>query len=128
MLAAQTERLRMGLMVAGNTYRNPAVHAHIAATVDLISGGRPDFGIGAGWKVYEAGFDLRGLQLRPVPSGKSDRVTLDLGPLLPAHAAGLIDTLRSLDGVQVVSYSLGEQRPPSQEADGENRDLAGDSS
>ncbi len=52
-LAAQTERLRMGLMVAGNTYRNPAVHAHIAATVDLISGGRVDFGVGAGWNVYE---------------------------------------------------------------------------
>ena len=52
-LAAQTERLRMGLMVAGNTYRNPAVHAHIAATVDLISKGRLDFGVGAGWNVYE---------------------------------------------------------------------------
>jgi F420-dependent oxidoreductase-like protein len=52
-LAAQTERLRMGLMVAGNTYRNPAVHAHIAATVDLISNGRLDFGVGAGWNVYE---------------------------------------------------------------------------
>ena len=52
-LAAQTERLRIGLMVAGNTYRNPAVHAHIAATVDLISKGRLDFGVGAGWNVYE---------------------------------------------------------------------------
>jgi F420-dependent oxidoreductase-like protein len=52
-LAAQTERLRMGLMVAGNTYRNPAVHAHIAATVDLISNGRLDFGVGAGWNVHE---------------------------------------------------------------------------
>ncbi|HET9662166.1 MAG TPA: TIGR03560 family F420-dependent LLM class oxidoreductase [Thermomicrobiales bacterium] len=52
-LAAQTERLRLGLMVAGNTYRNPAVHAHIAATVDLISHGRLDFGVGAGWNVYE---------------------------------------------------------------------------
>jgi F420-dependent oxidoreductase-like protein len=52
-LAAQTQRLRMGLMVAGNTYRNPAVHAHIAATVDLISNGRLDFGVGAGWNVYE---------------------------------------------------------------------------
>jgi F420-dependent oxidoreductase-like protein len=52
-LAPQTQRLRMGLMVAGNTYRNPAVHAHIAATVDLISNGRLDFGVGAGWNVYE---------------------------------------------------------------------------
>jgi F420-dependent oxidoreductase-like protein len=52
-LAAQTERLRLGLMVAGNTYRHPAVHAHMAATVDVISGGRLDFGVGAGWNEYE---------------------------------------------------------------------------
>ena len=52
-LAAQTSRLRLGLMVAGNTYRHPAVHAHMAATVDVISNGRLDFGIGAGWNEYE---------------------------------------------------------------------------
>jgi F420-dependent oxidoreductase-like protein len=52
-LAAQTSRLRVGLMVAGNTYRHPAVHAHMAATVDVISNGRLDFGIGAGWNEYE---------------------------------------------------------------------------
>ena len=42
-----------GLMVAGNTYRHPAVHAHMAATVDVISNGRLDFGVGAGWNEYE---------------------------------------------------------------------------
>ena len=52
-LAAQTSRLRLGLMVAGNTYRHPAVHAHMAATVDVISGGRLEFGVGAGWNEYE---------------------------------------------------------------------------
>jgi F420-dependent oxidoreductase-like protein len=52
-LAARTERVRLGLMVAGNTYRHPAVHAHMAATVDVISNGRLDFGIGAGWNEYE---------------------------------------------------------------------------
>ena len=52
-LAAQTSRVRVGLMVAGNTYRHPAVHAHMAATVDVISGGRLDFGLGAGWNEYE---------------------------------------------------------------------------
>ena len=51
--AAETERLRLGLMVTGNTYRHPAVLAKIAATVDIISRGRLDFGIGAGWNVYE---------------------------------------------------------------------------
>ena len=52
-LAARTERIRLGLMVAGNTYRHPAVHAHMAATVDVISNGRLDFGVGAGWNEYE---------------------------------------------------------------------------
>jgi F420-dependent oxidoreductase-like protein len=51
--AALTERLRLGLMVTGNTYRHPAVLAKIAATVDVISNGRLDFGIGAGWNEYE---------------------------------------------------------------------------
>ena len=52
-LAAQTSRLRLGIMVTGNTYRHPAVLAHMAATLDVISGGRLDFGIGAGWNEYE---------------------------------------------------------------------------
>lgn len=51
--AAMTSRLRIGLMVTGNTYRHPAVLAKIAATVDVISNGRLDLGIGAGWNVYE---------------------------------------------------------------------------
>jgi F420-dependent oxidoreductase-like protein len=52
-LAARTERLRLGLMVTGNIYRHPAVLAKIGATVDVISRGRLDFGIGAGWNELE---------------------------------------------------------------------------
>jgi F420-dependent oxidoreductase-like protein len=52
-LAAQTNRIRIGQMVTGNTYRHPAVLAHMAATVDIVSNGRLDFGIGAGWNEYE---------------------------------------------------------------------------
>lgn len=51
--AAQTKHLRLGLMVTGNTYRHPAVLANIGATVDIISQGRLDFGIGAGWNELE---------------------------------------------------------------------------
>jgi alkanesulfonate monooxygenase SsuD/methylene tetrahydromethanopterin reductase-like flavin-dependent oxidoreductase (luciferase family) len=47
-LAAQTERLRLGLMVTSNRIRPPALLAKIAATVDVVSGGRLEFGIGAG--------------------------------------------------------------------------------
>lgn len=51
--AALTERVRVGLMVTGNTYRHPTVLANIGATVDIISRGRLDFGIGAGWNELE---------------------------------------------------------------------------
>ena len=47
-LAAQTERLRLGLLVTSNRFRPPAMLAKIAATVDIVSDGRLDFGIGAG--------------------------------------------------------------------------------
>jgi len=62
-LAAETKRLRLGLMVAGNTYRHPAVTAKLAATIDVISNGRFDFGFGAGWNVYE--HESMGLTLDP---------------------------------------------------------------
>ncbi len=52
-LAAETRRLRVGIMVTGNTYRHPAILANMGATVDIISGGRLDFGIGAGWNQME---------------------------------------------------------------------------
>ena len=47
-LAAQTGRLRLGVMVTSNRIRPPAILAKIATTVDIVSGGRLDFGIGVG--------------------------------------------------------------------------------
>jgi F420-dependent oxidoreductase-like protein len=52
-MAAHTTRLRCGILVVGNTYRNPAVLANIAATIDHVSGGRLELGIGAGWYEME---------------------------------------------------------------------------
>jgi F420-dependent oxidoreductase-like protein len=48
-LAVATRKVRLGVMVTGNTYRHPAVLAKMATTVDIISGGRLILGIGAGW-------------------------------------------------------------------------------
>lgn len=48
-LAAQTSRLRIGSLVTGNTYRNPALVAKMATTLDQISNGRFDLGMGAAW-------------------------------------------------------------------------------
>ena len=48
-LAMATKNVRLGVMVTGNTYRQPAVLAKMATTIDIISGGRLILGIGAGW-------------------------------------------------------------------------------
>lgn len=60
-LAAVTERLRLGTMVSPATFRHPSVFAKSIATIDQISGGRVEPGLGAGWwdREHEAyGFDL----------------------------------------------------------------------
>lgn len=63
-LAGRTTRLRLGLMVTGNPYRNPAVLANMATTFDHFSGGRLDLGIGAGWNDDEA--TAYGMPLLPI--------------------------------------------------------------
>jgi len=52
-VAAVTNRARLGLLVAANTFRNPGLTAKIATTVDHISGGRLNLGIGGGWFAEE---------------------------------------------------------------------------
>jgi len=52
-LAVKTEGIRLGAMVTCQSYRNPALLAKIAADVDVMSGGRLEFGVGAGWKEVE---------------------------------------------------------------------------
>lgn len=52
-MARETKRVRMGLIVTAMTYRHPALLAKIAVTVDHLSNGRLEFGIGSGWVVNE---------------------------------------------------------------------------
>ena len=66
-LAQATSRIRIGSMVNGMHYRHPAVTANMAATVDIISGGRLDLGMGAGWNLEESnayGIDLGSVKER----------------------------------------------------------------
>ena len=52
-MAAHTERVRCGMLVLGVTYRHPAVVANMAATIDHVSGGRLEIGMGAAWYELE---------------------------------------------------------------------------
>ena len=69
-LARDTERVRLGSLVFGNTYRHPAVLAKWAATVDHLSGGRLILGLGAGWQENE--HEAYGIELPP-PGPRVDR-------------------------------------------------------
>ncbi|MGC4939177.1 TIGR03560 family F420-dependent LLM class oxidoreductase [Kribbella sp. DT2] len=66
-LAQATSRIRVGCQVTGMIYRHPAVLANMAATTDIISGGRLELGVGAGWNEMETaayGIDLPPLKER----------------------------------------------------------------
>ena len=63
-LGSITSRLRIGHMVTSNTYRHPAVAANMVATLDHVTGGRFDFGFGAGW--FEAEHEAYGIPLPPL--------------------------------------------------------------
>jgi F420-dependent oxidoreductase-like protein len=52
-LASTTTKVRLGQMCTSNSYRNPAYLAKVAADIDVISNGRVDMGIGAGWYEHE---------------------------------------------------------------------------
>jgi F420-dependent oxidoreductase-like protein len=63
-LAARTSRVNLGLLVGGVTYRNPALFAKITTTLDVISGGRAFFGIGAAW--FEEEHNAYGIPFPPL--------------------------------------------------------------
>ena len=64
-LSQQTKRARIGAMVNGNTYRNPCITAKMAATLDHVSGGRLNLGIGAGW--FELEHRSFGIDFKTIP-------------------------------------------------------------
>lgn len=80
-LAMATKRIRIGALVTGVVYRNPALQIKEATQIDVISGGRFDFGIGAGWAERE----FRAFNI-PFPEPKvrlgTLRETLELAKLL----------------------------------------------
>jgi len=85
-LAAVTGRIRVGCLVTGVTYREPAVLAKMAATVDHLSNGRLEFGIGAAW--HEGEHRMYGIPFPPVRE-RQDRLE---------EAARIIRMLFAADG------------------------------
>lgn len=63
-VAAQTERMRLGLLVTGVTYRHPGLLAKIVTTLDVLSEGRAQLGIGAAW--FEEEHDALGVPYPPI--------------------------------------------------------------
>lgn len=90
-LAQATRRIRIGCQVSGMIYRHPAVLANMAATVDIISAGRLELGLGAGWNQLEC--DAYGIELPPLKE-RFDR--FDEG--MEAIVGLLSDPVTNLDG------------------------------
>jgi F420-dependent oxidoreductase-like protein len=63
-LARETKRVHLGTLVSGVTYRNPALLAKTATTLDVLSGGRAVFGLGAAW--FEAEHESFGYEFPPI--------------------------------------------------------------
>lgn len=110
--AAATTRLRVGSYVFANDYRHPLVLAREAVTLDLLSGGRFELGIGAGWNI--ADYRKLGLSYDPAPR-RIDRLT-EAVPLLKRLLAGeVVDHTGlhyRLDGANVGPMPVQRPRPP----------------
>src|SRR5712692_8876091 len=83
--AAETQRVRIGALVSSMTFRHPALLARMAASVDQLSGGRLDMGIGAGWNVPE--HEAFGLRLPPIKE-RLDRLEEGIQVILALWSEG----------------------------------------
>ncbi len=110
--AAATSRLRVGSYVLANDYRHPLVMAREAATLDLLSGGRFELGLGAGWNVPD--YRRLGLPYDPAPR-RVDRLEEAL-PIVKRLLSGeVVDhagTHYRLSGARVGPLPAQRPRPP----------------
>lgn len=111
-LAQATRRLRLGVLVTGTHYRHPAVLANMAATLDIISGGRLEIGIGAGWNEQESG--AYGIELG-TPAERSDRLEeacAVIVSLLSAETTDFAGRYYRLSGARCEPKALQSPHPP----------------
>jgi alkanesulfonate monooxygenase SsuD/methylene tetrahydromethanopterin reductase-like flavin-dependent oxidoreductase (luciferase family) len=111
-LAAVTERVRLGSLTLCNDFRNPAVLAKMAASLDLLSNGRLDIGLGAGW--YEPEYDAAGIPFdRPATRIKRLRESAEIvGRLLEGEILDLDGTFYEVKGALCRPGPHQKPRPP----------------
>jgi len=107
--AQATQRVRIGLMVVANTFRNPALTAKMATTLDHISGGRAILGVGAAW--FETEHEAFGLEFG---SGAPERLRW-LGEALPIMRGMLHGERPSAAGPRYSAKDVLTLPPPIQE-------------
>ncbi len=119
-LARETSVVRLSALVTGNTYRNPAVLAKTVTTLDIVSGGRAQLGIGAGW--FELEHDAFGIEFGTftdrfakleealqiiLPMLRGERVTLDGARYQVTDA---INSPAPVSGIPVMIGGSGERK------------------
>lgn len=111
-LAAVTRRLRFGAMLSANTFRHPAVLAKQAVTLDRMSGGRLEIGVGAGW--HEGEHRAFGIDLPPIPArfGLLDETFAILHGLMTEEVFSFEGTYRTITGAVFEPKPIQTPRPP----------------
>lgn len=111
-LAMATKHVRLGIMVTGNTYRNPAVLAKTATTVDIISGGRLIFGIGGGW--FEREHDAFGISFPSIAErlGRLDESLTLIKQLWTQDTTSYTGTYYQLRDAPFLPKSVQQPHPP----------------
>jgi F420-dependent oxidoreductase-like protein len=104
-LSQQTSSVRLGALVTGNTYRNPALLAKTVTALDIVSSGRAQLGIGAGW--FELEHDALGFEFETF-TDRFEKLEEALQIILPM----LRDERPSLDGKRYKVKDAINQPPP----------------
>ena len=107
-----TTRLRVGSYVFANDYRNPVMLAKEISTLDVLSGGRVEFGLGAGW--YQRDYDMLGLPYDP-PGKRVSRMIEAVALIDRLFAEGSVDAsgeFYTVHGATVLPKPIQRPRPP----------------
>jgi alkanesulfonate monooxygenase SsuD/methylene tetrahydromethanopterin reductase-like flavin-dependent oxidoreductase (luciferase family) len=111
-LAARTEKIRIGVLVTSNTFRHPSVLAKMAVTVDHISNGRLEVGLGAGW--YESEHEMFGIpfpETRELVARFREAVQV-IDHLMREDVSSFVGSYYQLRNAQSRPPSIQKPRPP----------------